>query len=41
LYLINLDKNFLMSCKENAKKRIGDINSSDEMVVDINNIINK
>ncbi len=40
LYLINLDKNFLISCKENAKQRIGDINSSDTMAFNINNIIN-
>ena len=40
LYLINLDKNFLKSCKENSKQRIGDINSSDKMAIDIDNIIN-
>ena len=40
LYLINLDKNFLKSCKENSKERIGHINSSDKMVDDINKIIN-
>ena len=40
LYLMNLDKNFLFSCKENAKQRIGEIKYSDRIIYDINQKIN-
>ena len=41
LYFIKLDKNFLKSCAKNAKQRIGEVNSSSRIAIDINNIINK
>ena len=41
LYFISLDKNFLKSCKENSKQRIGEINSSNRLAIDIDHIIDK
>ena len=41
LYFISLDKNFLKSCKENSKQRIGEIHSSNRIAIDIDYIIDK
>ena len=41
LYFISLDKNFLKSCKENSKQRIGEIHSSNRVAIDIDYIIDK
>ncbi len=41
LYLIHLDKNFLISCQKNAYQRIGGISFSHQLTYDMNNIINK
>ena len=41
MYLIKIDKNFLMACKKNAFQRIGGISSSAQLTDDINNIINQ
>ncbi len=39
IYLIKLNKNFLISCNENAKKRLGENNACHKMVDDINIVI--
>ena len=36
IYLIKLNKKFLISCNENAKKRIGEYKSCIKMVDDVN-----
>ena len=36
IYLIKLNKNFLISCNENAKKRLGENKASLKMVDDMN-----
>ena len=40
IYLIKLDKKFMISCNENAKKRLGENKACLKMVNDINILIN-
>ena len=39
IYLINLNKQFLISCNENSEKRLGQDNACIKMVDDINVVI--
>ena len=39
IYLIKLNKNFIISCNENAKKRLGKNKACLKIVDDMNNVI--
>ena len=39
IYLIKLNKNFLTSCNQNAKERLGEYNACIKMIDDINFVI--
>ena len=41
IYLINLNKNFLISCNKNAKKRLGEKKACLKIVNDVDIIIKK